>query len=208
MNMLRISFYFLIISVMILIAGCGEKYTPEEQEYIREIQKFREEKNLQMKNAVNSPFNNKKKIEFEPLNYFDVDPSWVYKSKMYHYEQKDTITVLGTKGEERKSVRFGYVKIERNGKVYNINVYQSGVLDGKYYFGIWFTDKTTGDETYGVGRYIDFQYKTDPEFKYTIDFNMAYNPYCAYNSEYSCAIPTKEDYIDLAITAGEKKFHD
>ena len=75
------------------------------------------------------------------------------------------------------------------------------------YYSIWFTDKTTGEVTYGVGRYIDFEIHPDKDFNYTVDFNLAYNPYCAYSPEYSCAIPTKEDYIDLAIEAGEKNFH-
>ncbi|MGE5401501.1 MAG: DUF1684 domain-containing protein, partial [Ignavibacteriales bacterium] len=66
---------------------------------------------------------------------------------------------------------------------------------------------TTNDETYGVGRYLDFEKNENPDYVYTIDFNLAYNPYCAYSPNYSCAIPTKDDYVDLAIRAGEKKFH-
>jgi uncharacterized protein (DUF1684 family) len=75
------------------------------------------------------------------------------------------------------------------------------------YYSIWFTDKTTNEESYGVGRYVDFELNMNSDFIYTVDFNYAYNPYCAYSSEYSCAIPTKEDYLDIAIEAGEKKFH-
>ena len=48
----------------------------------------------------------------------------------------------------------------------------------------------------------------DPEHVYTLDFNLAYNPYCAYTPAYGCAVPRKEDHLDLAITAGEKKWHE
>ncbi|MCL4278406.1 MAG: DUF1684 domain-containing protein, partial [Ignavibacteriaceae bacterium] len=78
---------------------------------------------------------------------------------------------------------------------------------GEPYYSIWFTDKTTGKETYGVGRYLDFELNENPDFIYTIDFNKAYNPYCAYSAMFTCPIPRKEDYIDMSIEAGEKNFH-
>jgi uncharacterized protein (DUF1684 family) len=86
-------------------------------------------------------------------------------------------------------------------------VYKGFSKSNDVYFSIWFTDLTTGEESYGVGRYLDFELNSDKDFIYTIDFNLAYNPYCAYSSEYTCAIPTKEDYVDSEIEAGEKKYH-
>ncbi len=144
---------------------------------------------------------------FHPLKYYDVDPDFVFQSKLYEYPKKDTITISGTKGEKRKTVRFGYVKFNYQNKDYKINVYKAELKDSEVYYSIWFTDKTTGKETYGVGRYIDFELNPDKNYVYTIDFNLAYNPYCSYSAIYSCAMPTKEDHIDLAIEAGEKNFH-
>ena len=89
-----------------------------------------------------------------------------------------------------------------------MSVYESKTGNGQIYQTIWFTDKTTNNETYGVGRYIDFELKADSNYVYKIDFNKAYNPYCAYSPAYSCAIPTKEDFLNFRVTAGEKKFHD
>ncbi|MBS3944768.1 MAG: DUF1684 domain-containing protein [Melioribacter sp.] len=200
-----------VISVLFLlfsITGCGKNYSPEQKEYISKIEKSRKEKNEWMKNDPNSPFNFKGKVEFHDLKYFDVDPDFVFKSRLYEYEPKDTITIFGTKGEERKTVRYGYVQFNYSGNEYKINVYQSVARNGMIYYSIWFTDITTNKETYGVGRYIDFEKEEDPDHLYEIDFNLAYNPYCAYSPDYSCAIPTKEDYIPIAIKAGEKKFHD
>jgi len=131
----------------------------------------------------------------------------VFKSKLTPYEIKDTITIYGTKGEPRKVVRYGFVQIAYQNKLYRMNVYNGTSKRGEAYSSIWFTDKTTGDESYGVGRYIDFELNADPEFIYIIDFNLAYSPYCSYSPKYSCAIPTKEDYLDIAVKAGEKKFH-
>jgi uncharacterized protein (DUF1684 family) len=105
-------------------------------------------------------------------------------------------------------VRHGYFIFNYQDKEVKLNVYEGRSRDGEKYHSIWFTDKTTNEESYGVGRYLNFTKNDDPEYIYEIDFNKAYNPYCAYSKEYSCAIPTKEDYLDIAVTAGEKKFHD
>jgi len=194
--------------VLLLVAcSCIKNYTPEQKAYISGIEKERKVKNISFKNDEDSPFNHKSKIHFEPLKYYDVDPSFVFKSKLYQYPVKDTLKVFGTKGEERKAVRFGYVMFNCDKKDYGINVYKGSTKSGQEYYSISFTDKTTGDETYGVGRYLDFDYNPNPGFIYLIDFNLAYNPYCSYSPEYSCAVPLKEDHIDLAIKAGEKRFH-
>ena len=200
---------YIIISLFLMgaLISCGKRYSPEQKEYIAGIEKSRLEKNNIFKNDQDSPFNFKGKVHFEPLKYYDVDPDFVFRSKLTEFPVKDTIKVFGTKGEERKAVRFGFVKFNYSGKEYRINVYKGFPKGGMEYYSIWFTDKTTGDETYGVGRYLDFELSPNPDFIYTIDFNLAYNPYCAYSPDYSCAIPLKEDHIDLAVKVGEKKFH-
>jgi len=200
--------YFAIFTLFFLLSACGKSYTPEQKAYIKKIEEERNLKNVEMMTAPNSPFNSPKKIKFHPLKYFPVDPAFVFKSKLYEYPEKEKITIFGTKGEPRSAIRFGYLKIKFKNKTYRLNVYKSVSKKGQEYFSIWFTDKTTNKESYGVGRYLDFEKKDDPDFIYTIDFNRAYNPYCAYSPAYSCAIPSKEDHLDFAVKAGEKKFHD
>lgn len=197
----------LFVIMIIMLSSCGKDYSPEELEYIKGIEEKRAEKDDYMKNDENSPFNFKGKVEFHPLKYYEPDPSYIFQSKLYEYETKDTVTIFGTKGEERKSVRFGYLKINFKDGTQNVNIYESE-HKGDIYYSIWFQDKTSGKETYGVGRYLNFKKAPEAEYLYKIDFNMAYNPYCAYSKEYSCAMPTKEDYLDVRIEAGEKSFHD
>lgn len=202
----------LLVIILIIISACKEEekrvLTPEEIKYSEQIAHIREQHNRYMKTNPNSPFNYKGKVEFHPLNYFEPDMRYIYKSKLYQYESKDTVIVFGTKGEEREFVRYGYFNIEQENEVYKLNVYQGYEEEMGIYYSVWFTDETTNDETYGVGRYLNVRFVDDPENIYTIDFNAAYNPYCAYSKEYSCAIPRKEDHIGFAIKAGEKKFHD
>lgn len=193
--------------ICFFISGCGKEYSPEVLDYIQKVEKSRVEKDDYMKNNPSSPFNFKGKVEFHSLNYYEIDPDFVFKSKLTEFVIKDTVTVLGTKGEERKVVKFGYVTMNFKNIEYLINVYEGKSKSGETYYSIWFTDKTTGEDTYGVGRYLDFELSEEKDFIYTIDFNLAYNPYCAYSSEYSCAVPTKDDFMDLSIEAGEKNFH-
>ncbi len=197
-------FYFILF---LLAVACSDKLSPEEEAYVKKIEEHRKQINEFMKSDPQSPFNFKNKVEFHELNYFEVNPKFVFTSKLYEYPEKDTVIIFGTKGEPRKTVKYGYLKFQYDTKEYKINVYESCGVEGTKYYSIWFTDKTTNKESYGVGRYLDFEKQPDPNYIYTIDFNLAYNPYCAYNPNYSCAIPSQEDYIPLEIKAGEKKFH-
>ncbi len=198
---------YLLIPFLFLLVSCGRNYSPEQKKYISDIEKFRKEKDDNMKNDPDSPFNQDKNAVFHSLKYYDVNPDFVFKSKLYRNNIPDTITIFGTKGEERKAVRFGYVKFIYDNKNYKLNVYSGKTKNGVEYYTIWFTDNTTGNETYGVGRYLDFDLNADTAYVYTVDFNLAYNPYCSYSAKYSCAIPSKEDHLDLAVEAGEKNFH-
>ncbi len=199
----------LILSTLFVFAvfSCNN-YTEEEKQYISNIEEERKEIDLGMKGDSNSPFNLKEKVPFHGLNYFDVNPSFVFESKLEEYQKKDTIKIFGTKGEERSAVRFGFLPFKKDERDFKLNVYENNGSDGSIYHSISFTDKTTNEETYGVGRYLNFELSSNKDHIYTIDFNLAYNPYCAYSADYSCAIPSKEDYLDLAIVAGEKKYHD
>ena len=119
------------------------------------------------------------------------------------------VAIRDTQGEQREATIIGTVSFTREGRTHSLTVYRmAGPVPGSYHYSLWFTDLTTGKETYEVGRYLDFLKDEDPDYVYTLDFNLAYNPYCAYSPSYSCPIPRKEDHLDLAVTAGEKKWHE
>jgi len=200
-------FPLLLLLLLLFVTSCSNQ-TKEEKEYIQKLEKDRTEKNIEFRDSSYSPFNFKKKVEFHDLKYFDANFDFIFQGKLVVNETMDTVKIYGTKGEERKSIRYGVLKLKNKKHKLDVNVYETLGRDGvTKYYSIWFTDKTTNNESYGVGRYVDFELNNNPDYVYSVDFNYAYNPYCAYTSQYSCAIPTKEDYLDLAITAGEKKFH-
>ncbi|MCX8057124.1 MAG: DUF1684 domain-containing protein [Ignavibacteria bacterium] len=208
---MRVYFLYLVLA-LIFISCSNKKINPE---YLKEIEEYRARKDSSFRYDPNSPFNRDKSVKFTGLKYFEVNPDFVFKSKLYRYALPETVIVLGTKGEERTQIKYGYFQFQYKGKTHKINVYkypESSIKEGKEYLknylAVWFRDLTTGEETYDVGRYLDVEEENpDPDYLYTLDFNKAYNPYCAYTPIYSCAIPREEDFIQIRIEAGEKKYH-
>lgn len=172
------------------------------------------------RNSPNSPFARDSTIHYTGIQWYPVNPYFRGRSVLHRYEKPETVTVLGTKGEARRNLRYGYFAFDvpdENGAFtpIRINVYKFTPYDKERYelyknhLSLWFTDKTTGKETYEVGRYLELgEEDPDPDHIYMIDFNKAFNPYCAYSDLYTCAIPLKEDHINVAIRAGEKKYHE
>jgi uncharacterized protein (DUF1684 family) len=199
----------LLLPLLLLTEACRENQFDDQEmkAYLESIVRERNEKNYNFQFDMNSPFNRDTSATFKPLRYFEPDPDFIFKSKLFLYEIQDTVPIVGTRGETRPAIPIGFLELKKNSKVHRINVYKSFGRTGEPYYSIWFTDRTTGKETYGVGRYLDFELNDDPDFIYTIDFNRAYNPYCAYSHLFTCPIPRKEDYIDMAIEAGEKNFY-
>lgn len=200
---------FLLVSVILVFTTCSENGNNEivVEGYNGALMIERAEKDFNLKNDPHSPFNRDPAAKYDKLKYFEPDTTFIFASKLYRYDTADTIIIMGTRGEQRKAVKEGYVVLDYNGEQHNLNVYKSFGPQGQPYYSIWFTDLTTGTETYKIGRYLDFRYSPDEDFIYIIDFNRAYNPYCAYSELFTCPIPTKEDHLKFAIKAGEKNFH-
>ena len=119
--------------------------------------------------------------------------------------------IMKTSGAvSKKYYRYGTVKFIIDKKPYQLTIYQSDQLmkteEYKNYLFIPYTDLTSGNESYGGGKYLDLQISDIKDNYLTIDFNKAYNPYCAYSTGYNCPIPPRENDLPVAIKAGEKVF--
>ncbi len=166
-----------------------------------------------------SPFRRDTAAEYRGIRWYPINPHFCVFSELHRYNDPETVLVKGTKGEDRRELRYGYFEFvlpdtEGTARPIKLNVYKFTPYDGQRYLlyrdnlSVWFTDRTTGKETYGVGRYIDVGTEApDASHLYRIDFNKAYNPYCAYSTMYSCAVPRKEDHLDVAVRAGELTYH-
>lgn len=141
-------------------------------------------------------------------------PNDTYKVTGAFEKFTDTSTfVMKTSGKtipQKYFIRYGRLTFTIHDTILHLTVFQSKAVtvnpQYKDYLFIPFTDKTTGDETYGSGRYIDILISDIRNNTVELDFNKAYNPYCAYTTGYNCPIPPKENFLPIAIQAGEKTF--
>lgn len=144
---------------------------------------------------------------FQGLDYFLIDTN--YRLTVRFEKNKGKKFEMPTSTERKPMYRrYGYIYFELNGKNHRLTLYQNLDLlkDKNYkdYLFLPFKDETTGSETYGAGRYIDLLKPSNNKSTIQIDFNLSYNPYCAYSHRYSCPITPDENKLKTSIKAGEK----
>ena len=169
---------------------------------------FQIKKNAEFKDASTSPLKDKDRKNFKSLDFYKFDSTYVVKA---HFERTPDETPFEMKTTTDRLpiyVKYGVVTFNLKGNEYQLNIYQNQDLIKKEgfeeYLFLPFLDNTNGEETYGGGRDIDLSVPEGDEME--IDFNKAYNPYCAYNEKYSCPIVPRENYIGLNVKAGVKAF--
>jgi hypothetical protein len=168
------------------------------------MERMRSEKNAFYKINLHSPLTEKVRNQFVGLNYYPIESSYRYDLKLETQEDPDTLIMATNTGEERKSIKYGFFHFTVDGKSLQLTVFKFIDPGKDKYLFIPFMDATNGKETYGAGRYIDLPENNTN--RYILDFNSAYNPYCAYNPIYSCPIPPGENRLNVSIRAGEKVF--
>lgn len=190
--------YFLLLAILLI--ACGSPQSSDK--YEDEIKAHRKEITKTFLIRESSPLKNEDRKYFVGLNYFEIDRQFAVWAN-YQTLMNQGLSRLSTSGgEEREYIRDGILKFKLKGKELQLFSYRS--KDSPDLF-IPFGDETNGKETYQAGRYLDLQAPDSNQV--LLDFNKAYNPYCAYNDEWSCVIPPPENKVNISIEAGERKFH-
>ena len=166
-----------------------------------ELSEFRRAKDHFMEHEHDSPLTHEQARRFQGLSYFDEDPTLRFELDLERYEVEEVIEMQTSTGDVASYLRRGKVSFEVDGEPAQLTVYKDS--DGKGFF-LPFADGTSGDETYGAGRYLDLHELADGRL--LVDFNYAYNPYCAYNESWSCPLTPFENRLRVPIRAGEKSF--
>ncbi len=164
-----------------------------------ELQTFRQEKDAIFLHDAHSPLTAKQKKDFSGLDYFDKNPDLVFSVEVEEFEQKEVVNILTSTGETQSYQRVGKITFAVDGKRTQLTLFASN--DG---FFLPFSDALSGKETYGAGRYLEPVELENG--KLLIDFNYAYNPYCAYNDRWSCPMTPAENRLEVPIRAGERVF--
>jgi uncharacterized protein (DUF1684 family) len=166
--------------------------------YRRELLEERAEKDQKFRTGSDSPITSKS--QFTGLTYFTPDPTYRVTARLEPFADKtQKLVVRMSDGSEEVYEKFAHVVFRLNGETCRLLVVK---VDETY--SILFRDATSGKETYGGGRYLELDPKQMGDTQAVLDFNTAYNPYCAYNPGYACPLPPAENNLSVAVKAGER----
>lgn len=189
-----------------LLACCLHVHA--QSNYEKQIVALREEKANEL---AKEPYGPLKADQVAFLDYFPVDASYKVKAKIEVLFDEPVFRMPTYDGTSNEYKRYGIITFTLQGKERVLNVYQSVALFQnpayKKHLFLPFLDLTNGQESYSGGRYIDLSTDDIKEDNVEIDFNKAYNPYCAYSNGYRCPVPPVENNLETKIMAGEKAFH-
>jgi uncharacterized protein (DUF1684 family) len=194
----------IVIAISILYTISGSK---DQTAYITTIKTEREEKDNFMRTSPESPFADKV-ASFTGLKYYPPDLKYKIVADLTPIHNKKPVLLTTNDGKQEQYVEYGYAEFDLTGyhnKLLILEMIDDGPSKGKLFLA--FGDGTSAEETYGAGRYLDID-KTQGSNTITLDFNKAYNPYCAYSEKFSCPLPPTENLLVIPIPAGEKSYHE
>ena len=166
-----------------------------------ELIDFRREKDEFLATDHHSPLTEEPRRAFYGLSYYDENPDLRVSLEAEEFDTREVVEMQTSTGDVASYVRWGKVAFEVDGEPAELTLYKD--THGDEFF-LPFADATSGEETYGSGRYLEVQALSDS--RVLLDFNYAYNPYCAYNEQFSCPLTPFENRLRVPIRAGEKSF--
>jgi uncharacterized protein (DUF1684 family) len=164
-----------------------------------DLNAFRKSKDAFFSSHHQSPLTANQKKNFVGLKYFEENPQLRIEVSVEEYAHKDQIEIQTSTGDTQNYLRYGRFEFPIDGKKGALTIYEN---DNGYFLP--FVDSLAVSETYPAGRYLEPEYIGNGKFH--IDFNLAYNPYCAYNPSWSCPLTPFENRLKVPIRAGEKIF--
>lgn len=164
-----------------------------------EYQQFRDAKDQFFKHDRHSPLTPEQRQVFEGLDYFPVNEGLCLTVDVQPVEGEARIVIQTSTGDQQTYTRYGRFSFQVGGETAALTIYTN-----EHGYFLPFIDVLAGQETYGAGRYLEPEELSDGRF--LVDFNLAYNPYCAYNENWSCPLTPFENRLNIPIRAGEKTF--
>ena len=197
-----------IILILILSAIISACNSSADEKYIESIEIYRKGINQEFSDPSTSPLTDEGLKHFTGLDFFPVDPNYLVKARFVLNPDPEPFEMETTTARRPIYVKYGEAHFSLQGEEIILEIYQSDqakqMEEFKEHLFLPYKDLTNGEESYGGGKFIDLKI---PEGEYiTIDFNKAYNPYCAYNHKYSCPIPPEANHLNIRVPAGVKAY--
>jgi len=174
------------------------------EQWQQQVQAARAQKDVFFATHPESPLPAEARRQFSGLAYWPPDPGFRFELTLYEHTDKSVQEVQDTGGQNRKLVRWGEFRFEVSAEPCTLQAYKGDPGEDRLFLP--FRDQTSGKESYGAGRYLDLDSARDllESGLWIIDFNNAYNPWCAYSNAYVCPFVPPENRLRVAIRAGEK----
>jgi uncharacterized protein (DUF1684 family) len=180
-------------------------YKENQEEYLKAVQGYRTEKDQFFLTSKETPIEDPS--TFDSLNYYKPDINYKVTTDIELTNDTTVYKINMSNGKQESFIRYATVDFKLKNKSFSLYLFKHQE-DGPEVKSLFlpFTDLTNGKETYGGGRYLDVDVNKGNTV--TLDFNLAYNPYCAYNPNYICPVPPKENHMDIEVPVGEKNFEE
>ncbi|WP_158058150.1 DUF1684 domain-containing protein [Halorussus halophilus] len=177
----------------------------DQTQWSEELQSHREQKDEMFADHPQSPIPPEEREDFDGLDYFDPDPKYRVTADVEVHDQPEPVEMDVSAGRPQRYLRVATLRFSIDEEAYELTGYQQESQDGLF---VPFRDKTTGQQTYKDGRYMEFEPEADlAEIdEMTLDFNLAYSPFCAFSETFSCPLAPEENWLDVEILAGEKDY--
>jgi len=196
--MKKISWIIIPVAVVIFFLTRSGQSTGD---YEKQISEYWESKHDFYRNSEASPFV-QKKATYNEVAVFPADIKYKVNATLDKYTTREIVTIGNSDGTSTNYLKFAQAKFKIDGSEQELLILKVPGFGNQYLTA--FGDETSGVSTYGGGRYLDLIIgKSD---KVEIDFNKAYNPYCAYFEDFTCPLPPIENLLEIAIEAGEKVY--
>lgn len=202
---------FLSLLLLSFLAFNLKLVKAQDYYYTTDVKILRDGRDKEFRDANESPLTKEEFSSFKGLRYYSLNPESKVEARLIKTPNEKPFEAETSRGELRALLKYGYLEFNLKGVQQRLNVYQPviapdkpGYEEVKNTLFLPFKDLTNGKETYGGGRYISM--KMPETEKLTLNFNLAYNPSCAYNSKYSCFLVPKQNHLKLDIKAGEKVY--
>ncbi len=195
---------YIVLSIVV-IGILLYSFQPSDQfklpeHYLELVQQHRKNQNNFFRTNKSSPLSINAKKAFQGLKYFDIDPSFRGICRLEHTPNAAIMRLNTSSGKIKEYKPYATLHFKLSGKELQLLALQP--LTHPDMLFVPFTDQTTGFDTYGAGRYLELPMPDGDQM--VLDFNYAFNPYCAFSDGYSCPQPPQENFLNLKITAGEK----
>ena len=193
------------MALLLLPNSCRQKQV--DPAYIQEIEMHRQEYLKSFVMTDQSPLSEK---EIKYLKFFSPDPDFKIKAKYVRTPEEKPFQMPTYSGKRKNFIKHGELHFNLNGVDFQLSTYKNlqyvKLPIYKDVLFVPFKDYTNGETSYGGGRYIDLKLSDIAKEHILLDFNKAYNPWCAYSDGYNCPIPPIENHLEIQINAGEKNY--